>query len=29
MGRQRVLEKYTQEQIAWQTYEVYKEMMIG
>ncbi|MGH2494001.1 MAG: glycosyltransferase, partial [Ktedonobacteraceae bacterium] len=28
-GRQRVLENYTQEQIAKQTYEVYKEMMNG
>jgi glycosyltransferase involved in cell wall biosynthesis len=26
-GRQRILENYTQEQIAKQTYEVYKEMM--
>ena len=28
-GRQRVLENYTQEQIARQTYEVYREMMEG
>jgi len=28
-GRQRVLENYTQEQIARQTYEVYKEVMEG
>jgi glycosyltransferase involved in cell wall biosynthesis len=28
-GRQRVLENYTQEQIAKQTYEVYREMMQG
>ena len=28
-GRERVLERYTQEQIARQTFEVYKEMMIG
>ncbi len=27
-GRQRVLENYTQEQIARQTYEVYKEMLV-
>jgi len=26
-GRQRVLEHYTQEQIARQTYEMYQEMM--
>ncbi len=27
-GRQRVLENYTQEQIARQTYEVYKEILV-